>query len=176
MSYWIGQLLLWAGFIAAAFVTVRQEEVADDKWATIEWGWYGFAMAVGIVGAIAIRASKKSAQGSDDRVQAQFSTLTTCLDQLTAAVGELRANCDTAAPSEFVKEIDALCAEPFAEFADARNALVQRFWTTGVCRHHDRFCKWRTVRQPSLVGFGGRVYERVGGQSRKGRNASDDGP
>ena len=37
MGYIVGQLLLWAGFLAAAFHTVRQDEIVDDKWATINW-------------------------------------------------------------------------------------------------------------------------------------------
>lgn len=131
MGYWIGQLLLWAGFIAAAFVTVRREEIADDKWATIEWGWYVAAMAVGILGAILIRQSRKSDSLDSTRTESQFSTLEGSLRTLISQVGELRGMCLETAPSEMVKQIDNRCAEPFAEFADARNALVQRFGLQG---------------------------------------------
>lgn len=131
MVYWAGQLLLWTGFLGAAFVSVRSAEVVDDKWSTIEWPWYALAMVVGIAGVVAIRISKRKEQLSSTRVGSQYSTLDSSIGTLISQVGELRGMCLETAPSEMVKQIDDRCAEPFAEFADARNALVQRFGLQG---------------------------------------------
>ena len=131
MGYIGGQILLWVGFLAAAFHTVRQDEIVDDKWATINWAWYLAAMFVGAIGAILIRQSKKSEQLSSTRTQSQYSTLESSLQTLVSEVSVLRGKCGETAPSEIVKQIDERCVEPFAEFADARNALVQRFGLQG---------------------------------------------
>ena len=131
MGFWTGQLLLWSGFIAAAFVSVRQQEFAEDKWSTVEWPWYVGAMVVGAIGAVMIRKSKAASEQSSSKVEAQYSVLETQLNVLRQAVSELRTMCDHVAPSQMVKLIDDRCAEPFAEFADSRNALVQRFGLQG---------------------------------------------
>lgn len=129
--YFLGQILLWVGFLAAAFHTVRQDEVVGDRWSTIDWKWYLGAMVFGAMGAILIRQSRKADGLDTARTDSQFSTLEGSLRKLISQVGELRGMCLDTAPSEMVKQIDNRCAEPFAEFADARNALVQRFGLQG---------------------------------------------
>jgi hypothetical protein len=127
MAYWLGQLFLWAGFIGGAFNAVRFQEVADDKWSTVSWWWYGVSVVVGVVGVILLRGSSRAVTESSHRVEAEYSVLTDRLAILLAKVGELRAEIGSLPPSKIVAFIDAELAEPFSDFADARNALVQRF-------------------------------------------------
>ena len=128
MANILGQIFLWAGFISGAFHTVRSQEIAgDNKWETISWTWYGISIAVGVVGVILLRTSSRAAAESSQRVEAEYSVLTESLSQLLNKVGELRSQIDTMPPSQAVAFIDAELTEPLADFADARNALVQRF-------------------------------------------------
>ena len=128
MANLLGQLLLWAGFISGAFHTVRAQEVDDvNKWETVSWTWYGISIAVGVVGVILLRASSRAAAESSHRVEAEYSVLTQSLTQLLTKVGELLGQIEAMPPSQVVAFIDTELTEPLADFADARNALVQRF-------------------------------------------------
>ncbi len=131
MGYWFGQLFLWAGFIGGSFNAVRFQEVVGDKWATISWLWYGLSVAVGIVGVILIRSSNRAVAECSDRVESQFNVLTESLSRLLTKVGELRSRVTELQPSQIVSFIDGELVEPFADFADARNALIQRFGLQG---------------------------------------------
>ena len=78
-----------------------------------------------------LRASKAAQASSPERGEAEFSTLTRSLEVLIDGVGELRGICASESPKLVVQYIDDQLSEPFADFADARNALVDRFGLDG---------------------------------------------
>ncbi len=123
----IGQVLLWAGFLCAALASVSRLEIANHPWQTIPWAVYAGSMAVGIVGVVLLRASVKAEVQHTVRVEGEFETLTSSLGILRSNVAELRGNLDEIKPHDIVSYIDDNCVEHFGDFADARNALVQRF-------------------------------------------------
>lgn len=122
----LGQFLLWAGFLAAAYTSVCQLEQIDDKWATISWPWYAAAMSVGIMGIILLRTARRHDHADDAKTQAEYSTVRQSLETLALAVGRL---CDQPEhkPSAVLRCIDDQCTEPFSSFADARSSLVRKF-------------------------------------------------
>ncbi len=99
----------------------------EKKWPTVRWLWYGLSMALGLAGVALLRSTAKSADQDSGRVEAEYSTITNSLAELNERVAKLGGSLDTMKPAEVVQYIDDRCAEPFADFADARNALVQRF-------------------------------------------------
>lgn len=120
-----GYILLWLGFVAAAYVSVSQLEVADDKWSTIKWAWYAAAMACGVVGIVILRSADKEDQRDEHKTDAEYSVVVQSLETLVTVVGRL---CQSQlAPGAVVRAIDDECAEPFSEFAESRQALVKRF-------------------------------------------------
>ena len=123
----IGQVLLWAGFLCAALASVSRLEIAEHPWQTIPWAVYAGSMAVGIVGVVLLRTSAKAEVQHTERVEGEFETLTSSLGILRSKVAELRGNLDEINPHDIVSYIDENCVEHFGDFADARNALVQRF-------------------------------------------------
>ena len=115
----IGQVLLWAGFLAAALASVSRLEIAEHPWQTIPWAAYACAMAVGIVGVVLLRSSAKAEVQHTERVEGEFETLTSSLTVLRSNVAELRGKLDTINAHDIVSYIDEHCVEPFADFADA---------------------------------------------------------
>ncbi len=124
----LGHTLLWAGFLAAAFSSVYRLEQSGERWATIPWIWYGVSMAVGILGIVLLRKAQDHDHADEAKTDAEFSVVKESLALLTSAVDglcKLESN-----PSEVLHRIDNQCAEPFANFVEARQALVKRFGLT----------------------------------------------
>lgn len=107
--------------------TAKRTSLIVNKWPTVNWLWYGLSMAFGIVGVVLLRKTSKSAETESTRVAGEYSIVSSKLAELNQRIGELRTNLDDLAPQDVVEFIDQTCSEPFADFADARNALVQRF-------------------------------------------------
>ncbi len=103
----------------------------DTLWSTIRWPWYGASFLVGIVGVVLLRATSKAASQDMDRVQAQFSTLTTAMQNMLVRLEELNSKFDSMPLEEVAPFIDDQCVASFNEFADSRNALIQRFGMQG---------------------------------------------
>ncbi len=122
----LGHLLLWVGFLAAAFVSVSRLEQADDKWSTIPWVWYAVSMAVGIVGIVLLRSANRELDDDHAKTEAEYSVVQRSLEQASAIVERLSQQTKYD-PADVVRCIDDECTEPFADFADARQALVKRF-------------------------------------------------
>ena len=99
----------------------------ESKWATVNWIWYIGSMVIGVIGVFLLRSSAKAAAGETEKVAAEYSTITDSLSKLLTQVGTLRKELDKMSPQEIVNFIDSTCSEPYADFADSRNALIQRF-------------------------------------------------
>lgn len=123
---YLGHLLLWVGFLAAAFVSVSQLEQAASKWATIPWGWYGVSMGVGIIGIALLRTANRHLDADQARTDAEYSVIQQSLARLAGIVEQLCENRHHV-PSEVLRCIDDQCVEPLSDFAEARQALVKRY-------------------------------------------------
>ena len=62
MSF-LGQILLWGGFLSGSLATVLNLE-KEDAWATIPWPWYIASVVICVVGIVLLRLGKKSATES----------------------------------------------------------------------------------------------------------------
>lgn len=122
----LGHLVLWVGFLAAAFFSVSRMEQTDNKWATIPWVWYAVSMAVGIVGIVLLRAATRQAEDDHEKTDAEYSVVRQSLTRVSEIVDRL-SNQSHYDPADVLRRIDDECTEPFDEFAEARHALVKRF-------------------------------------------------
>jgi len=128
----LGQALLWSGFLGASLATVWYDgPLTESKWSSVPWPYYLGSMVLGILGVVLLRAHAAAHRESSHRVEAEFSTLTESLLKLLDGVGQLRDLCPSIPPRDVVQYIDDQLAEPFADFADSRNALIQRFGLQG---------------------------------------------
>lgn len=122
----LGHVLLWAGFLAASFVSVSRLEQVGDKWSTIPWLWYAVSMAVGIVGIGLLRASNRELDADHSKTDAEFSLVQQSLAKVCEVVDRLCRQSEYD-PATVLHCIDEECVEPFSEFAEARQSLVKRF-------------------------------------------------
>lgn len=120
-----GHLLLWSGFLAAAFLSVLRTEQAD-KWSTIPWIWYLLALAIGFVGVVLVRLVKSHDTLDEAKTEAEYSVVRNSLEDVLSSVARLNASADRT-PNETLGSIDGECVESLSEFAEARQAIVKRF-------------------------------------------------
>jgi len=105
----------------------KRTSLIDNKWPTVNWTWYFLSMVIGMTGVVLLRRTSRTAESDSGKVAAEYSTITSSLLELRKHVAHLGSSLDKYTPHEIVNFIDDECGEPFADFADARNALVQRF-------------------------------------------------
>ncbi len=105
----------------------KRTSLIENKWPTVNWLWYGLSMILGIGGVVLLRKTSKSKETESSRVAEEFSIVTRSLTDLQLRIGELAANLEKLAPQDVVEFIDETCVDPFTDFADARNALIQRY-------------------------------------------------
>jgi hypothetical protein len=120
----LGQILLWAGFLSGSLATVFQLEVADNKWSTIDWRWYGLSVAVGVAGVIMIHASKLAAAGTSEKSQADLEQIKVNLEQLIVSVESFNQTIAQMNPKQMVEFIDNNLADDMREFADGRDSIT----------------------------------------------------
>lgn len=123
----IGLILLWSGFLVAAFFAVQNLENESQPWRSVDWLKYGGAMAVGIIGVVILRLVAAWDRQDVHRTEAEYSTLDRSIKSLVAEVKTLQSQQDKLSPAQIVTFIDEKCVESFADFADARSAISKRF-------------------------------------------------
>ncbi len=111
---------------AADFEKSRTSNL-ENKWPTIPWLWYGLSMAVGLVGVVLLRSTAKSAEQEQGKVKQQFEVVQSSLAALTKNVSILSQKLGEMSPRQSLDFIDQECAPAFSDFAESRNALIQRF-------------------------------------------------
>lgn len=122
-----GHVLLWCGFLAAAFVTVRSTEVAGDPWSTIAWPMYTTTLTVAAIGVVLLRMTARRGMGGPEQV---IGTIEGLQENLKAVNGALFRFLESWSPEKVYDVhgwIDENLARDLAEFADARSALVREF-------------------------------------------------
>lgn len=114
----VGQILMWGGFLAAAFVSMMQSD-------QVPWGPYGATAFVGAVGVVLLRRTATAAASDGHVVSANLQTLER---SLALAVQKLSAMNAAGETGIFVYDvhgrIDLELAAPLAEFAEARESIM----------------------------------------------------
>ncbi|MGI9471317.1 MAG: hypothetical protein ACR2NZ_07300 [Rubripirellula sp.] len=137
----IGQILLWGGFLGAAFCSVLRlappsemtpeptaetDQVVSD-WATIPWVGYGTSMLFGVAGVVLLRTASKRDHHDDAKTEAEYSVVQSSLASVSSVVQGLCDDESDIDPARILRAIDDQCAEPLSDFADARQSLVKRY-------------------------------------------------
>ena len=126
----VGQVLLWIGFLGGAYVSVCRMERTDSPWSTIPWDWYALCVGVGTVGVVLLRRDKMYRRAlsaaSETSLESVRGKLQEIEEQITALVGQL----DEMTCEEVLTFIDDRCVPVFAEFADGRTVIANRFGTS----------------------------------------------
>ena len=123
----IGLGLLLAGFLAAAFATVRLAEVEDRPWESVAWTGYGVGLIVGVVGVAMLRSTRRHDASQSHKIEADLHILSTSLTRLVAALSDLNRRRETVGVYEVHTLIDAHLAEDLGLFAEAREGLIPSY-------------------------------------------------
>lgn len=112
-------------------IETKRVQRISNRWPTVPWLWYGLSIAVGVAGVFCLRSSSKAAEEDTSRVDEEYTILTNSMDLLHERVGRLKNDLKNMRPGDVVAFIDSECSEAFSDFADARNALIQKFGLQG---------------------------------------------
>jgi len=115
---------MWAGFLSGSLATVFKLEIADDKWSTINWTWYGVSFAVGVFGIVLLRMGKVSAAGQSEKSQSQLKQIKANLADLIINVEAFNKQISKMQPAEMIAYIDDELADDLREFADGRDSIT----------------------------------------------------
>ncbi|MFN3192545.1 MAG: hypothetical protein ACE361_18680 [Aureliella sp.] len=129
-SFAAGQLLLWLGFLGGSLASVLRLENTEAPWQTIPWLFYGTALVIGIIGVLILRADKASKSAEDSASETGLNAVTQHLANATNAVAKLHADLEEMTCEEVLEYIDGECVPHFAEFADGRATIANRFGNT----------------------------------------------
>ena len=115
-----GHFLMWAGVLAASFVSVSQ--VGEITWAA-----YGGAVAIGLVGVVLLRLTAKSALHQEHQINEDLATMRSALSNIVRTLEELVEAGETIDVYGVKDRIDGDMAEPLTLFADARESMIPAF-------------------------------------------------
>lgn len=113
------------------FLIKRRVARLASLWPAVYWPGYFAAFAVGICGAVLIRASAKSATSNEHHNQAGLEQLNNTLKALVLEVDRLAAALPNLAPEEAVPWIDTHCVPLCSDFADNREVMKVTFGLEG---------------------------------------------
>ncbi len=122
-----GHFLLWGGFLAGAFITVRSAEVEDAPWSSISWPAYGAAMLVAVFGVIVLRATKRPLIAGAVEQGDAIDELADLLKKLHATLQDWSASSDQLPVYDVHGMIDRELADDLARFAELREAIIPEF-------------------------------------------------
>ncbi len=152
----IGQVLLWAGFVAGALATVWaapekgvqyvKELNADSKevkgfelkdlseiqpekdgWHLVNWVWYSSSVAVAIVGIVLIRQGNVEASKRSNQSEASLAEIKESLHRLVLNVRQLALDSKILPPSKILSRIDDDLNDDFRVFADGRDSITLEY-------------------------------------------------
>ena len=156
MKY-LGQLLLWIGFLSGSFATVfrlpaegaryakglqpaqelrfeipdmSEVVVGEDGWHLIPWGWYGISAAICLVGTVLIRRSLASPAMVSDDTHKDLDEMRHNLSSLIEHTDQLSNEIPSMAPSKITRFVDDVLADDFRSFAENRESIIPKFGLT----------------------------------------------
>lgn len=130
----IGHVLMWLGFLAAAFITTRQLDV-------VSWGLYVPAAVVGIAGVVILRRTAGEAASHADTVRENLSTLEASLSRLVENIAAMNRDKEKIFVYDVHKKIDAELAEDLASFAEARESMIHGIGLQEYAQVMDNFAR-----------------------------------
>ena len=168
-----GHVLLWAGFLVGAFVTVRSTEVEESPWSTIWWPAYGTALCVAIIGVIVLRITKRPANVALDEQAGAIDELAAILVRLHSTVERWITTSDEIPVYDFHGMIDENLADDLGRFAELREALIPEFGLDHYARVMTEFAlAERTINRAWSASADGYVDEVQASLGRAGAHLS----
>ena len=115
----LGRLLLAAGFLAGALVTVREE-------ARVAWGPYAGCAGAMVLGLVLLRRATSSGEVREKATES-VAVLERTVEALCAKLAALASSFTDAEVRELPQRLDAELLEDLGLFAEHREGLIRRF-------------------------------------------------
>ena len=125
-----GQVLLWIGFLGGSMAAVLRLENESSPWETVPWTLYIASAAVGVAGIILLRRDKLAQTAYSASSEIGLEAIQRELAAANESVARLDANLREMSCEEVLDYIDQRCVPHFAEFADGRMVIQNRFGAT----------------------------------------------
>ncbi len=116
----IGQLMVIAAFLVAAFLTSLDKNL-------VNWQIYIPAMLVGVIGIIIIRKAELKEAHSEGVLTTNLSNIEDSLKRIVGNLVELNNRKESIPPYDMRFEIDKLFRDDLTLFADSRKSLGHRY-------------------------------------------------
>ena len=115
----LGRILLAAGFLAGAFVSVRDSD-------HVAWPEY-FPCVIAMVASLIILRIATSGSDVKEKAKESVATLERCIESLCTKLGHLRGALEEQGVFAIHGLIDAELVEELGTFADHREGLIRRY-------------------------------------------------
>jgi hypothetical protein len=163
-----GHVLMWIGFLAAAFLTTRQLDA-------VNWGLYLPAAVVGIAGVAILRRTAGQAASHGETVRENLSTLEASLGRLVTNIETMNRDRETIHVYDVHKRIDGELIGDLASFAEARESMIHGIGLQEYAQVMDHFARAeRAVNRAwsaSADGYVDEVWTYLGVAERSMRKA-----
>ena len=130
----LGQILMWGGFLATAFVSMMQ---ADQ----VNIAFYVPTAAIGIAGVVLLRKTAGAASSDSNVVSSNLSVLTDSMGLIRERLAQMQANRDSIDVYTMHGKIDAELAEELDRFANARESMIHGFGMMPYADIMDHFAR-----------------------------------
>ncbi len=112
----LGYLLIIAGFLTGALVSVLDEEL-------VRWGLYGVALAIGVAGIVIVRTVTHQQAREGGKLARGMEDIDASLDRIVANMKQLNAEKATLHPYDVRMRIDELFPDDINMFVEARESI-----------------------------------------------------
>lgn len=129
-----GHILLWLGFLSAAFVSTRQLE-------SVDWVQYIPCAVVGVVGIVLLRRTAGAAAREDHTVRTNLATLEASVARLVERVARINAELDTIDVYSVHGRLDEELLDDLVAFVDARESMVHGLGLEQYAQIMDSFAR-----------------------------------
>lgn len=126
MRTWLGQGLLWMGFLGGIFASVRRLEYPEQPWLTVNWWMYGIFAGLALAGVILIRISVRERRSEGASTDERLQQVTHNLQAAASRVAGLLEGLANMTCEDVLQYIDDQCAPHLAEFAEARKVIAHQ--------------------------------------------------
>ncbi len=123
----IGTLLLFGGFIIAAFASVQQADEKGLDWAAINWGLYAVGAVFGVIGIGMLRSAAIEAGAHSAMVDSDMQTIDDTLQTLVTKVDALNTGRDDIGVYGVHTHIDDNLVEELDAFVEVRESIAHRY-------------------------------------------------
>ncbi len=130
----IGKLLLYAGFLVAAFASVQQADEPELKWQAVTWSLYAIGATVGFAGVVVLRISATQVGTHSHKIDADMQTIDNTLNLLVEKIESLNKNRDDIGVYGIHPHIDDHIVEDLGAFVEVRESIAHRY---GLQRYAD---------------------------------------